>query len=187
MEIIKGGVTSPAGFKAAGIHAGLKKAKKDMAFLLSSADAVTAGVFTTNKVKAAPVIWDQGVALSGIARAVVINSGNANACTGRQGLLDAEETAAAAAALAGTEKGKVYVCSTGVIGVPMDMDKIKAGVSALYPLLSEDGGEDAAAAAGCTRLFLKSFRPGPAPLHAADGPGLVFLGKGRPGLLILYV
>ena len=155
MEIIKGGVTSPAGFKAAGIHAGLKKAKKDMAFLLSSADAVTAGVFTTNKVKAAPVIWDQGVALSGIARAVVINSGNANACTGRQGLLDAEETAAAAAALAGTEKGKVYVCSTGVIGVPMDMDKIKAGVSALYPLLSEDGGEDAAAAICTTDTFSK--------------------------------
>ena len=97
MEIIDGGVTSAKGFKAAGIHAGLKKAKKDMAMVVSECTAETAAVFTTNKVKAAPVIWDQGVKESGKAMAVVINSGNANACTGAQGLKDAEDTAAAAA------------------------------------------------------------------------------------------
>ena len=95
-----------------------------MALLVSDKDAVTAAVFTTNKVKAAPVIWDQSVAEGAVARAVVINSGNANACTGKQGLLDAEKTAEIASELIETEKSKVYVCSTGVIGVPLDMTKI---------------------------------------------------------------
>lgn len=155
MEIIKGGVVSPKGFKAAGLHAGLKKAKKDMAMVVSSCDAVTAAVFTTNKVKAAPVIWDQGVAKSGVAKAVVVNSGNANACTGKQGLQDAEDTASVAASLLGTEKGKVYVCSTGVIGVPLDMNKIKSGVEKLSAALSSTGGEDAAEAICTTDTFKK--------------------------------
>ena len=128
MTIIDGGVTSPKGFKAAGIHAGLKKAKKDMAMIISEKEAVTAATFTTNKVKAAPVLWDQGIAKAGKASAVVINSGNANACTGKQGLLDAEKTAEIAASLIGTEKSSVYVCSTGVIGVKLDMAKIGKGI-----------------------------------------------------------
>ena len=155
MEIINGGVLSAKGFKAAGIHAGLKKSKKDMALLVSEKDAVTAAVFTTNKVKAAPVIWDQSVAESGVARAVVINSGNANACTGKQGLLDAEKTAEIASELIGTEKDKVYVCSTGVIGVPLDMTKISDGIAKLFPLLSVSGGEDAADAICTTDTFRK--------------------------------
>ena len=155
MEIINGGVLSAKGFKAAGIHAGLKKSKKDMALLVSEKDAVTAAVFTTNKVKAAPVIWDQSVAESGVARAVVINSGNANACTGKQGLLDAEKTAEIASELIGTEKDKVYVCSTGVIGVPLDMTKISNGIAKLFPLLSVSGGEDAADAICTTDTFRK--------------------------------
>ena len=85
MKIIDGGVTAAKGFKAAGLHAGLKKVKRDMAMILSETDAVTAATFTTNKVKAAPVIWDQKIAEAGKARAVVVNSGNANACTGSQG------------------------------------------------------------------------------------------------------
>ena len=109
MEIIDGGIASPIGFAAAGMHAGLKKAKKDMAVLISACAAQTAAVFTTNRVKAAPFIWDKGVAEHGIAKAVVVNSGNANACTGRQGLMDAEATAETAAAFIGTDKGKVYV------------------------------------------------------------------------------
>ena len=154
-EIIDGGVTSAKGFKAAGIHAGLKKAKKDMAMIVSAVDAVTAGVYTTNKVKAAPVIWDQGITKSGKAKAIVVNSGNANACTGEKGLLDAEETAAFAASLLGTEKGKVYVSSTGVIGVPLDMSKIKSGVEKLVPILSEEGSESAAEAICTTDTFRK--------------------------------
>ena len=155
MEIIDGGVTSAKGFKAAGIHAGLKKAKKDMAMVVSVCTAETAAVFTTNKVKAAPVIWDQGVKESGKAMAVVINSGNANACTGAQGLKDAEDTAAAAALLLGINKNLVYVSSTGVIGVPLDMVKIKNGVNAVFPLLSSHGGRDAAEAICTTDTFAK--------------------------------
>ncbi len=155
MEIIDGGVTSAKGFKAAGIHAGLKKAKKDMAMVVSECTAETAAVFTTNKVKAAPVIWDQGVKKSGKAMAVVINSGNANACTGAQGLKDAEDTAAAAALLLGINKNLVYVSSTGVIGVPLDMVKIKNGVNAVFPLLSSHGGRDAAEAICTTDTFAK--------------------------------
>ena len=155
MEIIDGGVTSAKGFKAAGIHAGLKKAKKDMAMVVSECTAETAAVFTTNKVKAAPVIWDQGVKESGKAMAVVINSGNANACTGAQGLKDAEDTAAAAALLLGINKNLVYVSSTGVIGVPLDMVKIKNGVNAVFPLLSSHGGRDAAEAICTTDTFAK--------------------------------
>ena len=155
MTIIDGGVTSPKGFKAAGIHAGLKKAKKDMAMIISEKDAVTAATFTTNKVKAAPVLWDQGIAKAGKASAVVINSGNANACTGKQGLLDAEKTAEIAASLIGTEKSSVYVCSTGVIGVKLDMAKIGKGIETLYPLLSVNGGKDAAEAICTTDTFSK--------------------------------
>ena len=155
MTIIDGGVTSPKGFKAAGIHAGLKKAKKDMAMIISEKEAVTAATFTTNKVKAAPVLWDQGIAKAGKASAVVINSGNANACTGKQGLLDAEKTAEIAASLIGTGKSSVYVCSTGVIGVKLDMEKIGKGIETLYPLLSVNGGKDAAEAICTTDTFSK--------------------------------
>ena len=147
-KVIDGGVTSAKGYSAAGVHAGLKKSKKDMAMVVSASDAVTAGVYTTNKVKAAPVIWDQGITENGTAKAIVVNSGNANACTGQKGLLDAEETAEIAAKLIGTEKSKVYVSSTGVIGVPLDMPKIKNGIEKLVPLLSGNGKE--AAEAICT-------------------------------------
>ena len=155
MKVIDGGVVAAKGFKAAGIHAGLKKSKKDMALVVSECDAATAAVFTTNTVKAAPVMWDQGIAKNAVAKAVVVNSGNANACTGKKGLEDAEETAAYAASLLGTEKSKVYVCSTGVIGVPLDMEKIHKGTEALVPLLTEKGGQEAADAICTTDTFRK--------------------------------
>ena len=155
MKIIDGGVTAAKGFKAAGLHAGLKKVKRDMAMILSETDAVTAATFTTNKVKAAPVIWDQKIAEAGKARAVVVNSGNANACTGSQGLIDAEKTAEKAAALIGTDKSNIYVSSTGVIGVKLDMDKILKGIEMLYPELSESGGKSAAEAICTTDTFTK--------------------------------
>ena len=154
MKIIDGGVTSPKGFKAAGVHAGLKKAKKDMALIVSDVPAVTAAAFTTNKVKAAPVIWDMEIRKGGVAQAVVVNSGNANACTGEQGLKDAEETAGYAASILGIDKSSVYVSSTGVIGVPLDMSRIKSGIDMLVPLLSADG-KDAAEAILTTDTFCK--------------------------------
>ena len=99
MKIIDGGVTAAKGFKAAGMHAGIKKGtKKDMAMIVSSAPCMAAGTFTTNLVKAAPVKWDQHVVYEhGEARAVVVNSGIANACTGAEGYGYCEETAKAAA------------------------------------------------------------------------------------------
>ena len=99
MEIFEGGVTSAKGFKASGVFAGLKKARKDMAMIVSECEAVAAGTYTTNKVKAAPVLWDMKLTEQGKARAVVVNSGNANACTGEQGLKDAEEMASYAAGI----------------------------------------------------------------------------------------
>ena len=154
MKIIDGGITSPKGFKAAGVHAGLKKARKDMALIVSECQAVTAAAFTTNKVKAAPVLWDMKVLGGGKARAVVVNSGNANACTGEQGLKDAEETASCASSLLSVPKEEVYVSSTGVIGVPLDMDKIEGGIDKLVPLLSEKD-TDAAEAILTTDTFRK--------------------------------
>ena len=140
MEVIdKGGVTSPKGFLAAGIHAGLKKQKKDMAMIVSVADAAAAGTFTTNKVKAAPVLWDMKILKEPRHRAVVVNSGSANACTAERGLKDAGDSAAYAAELLGIKQDEVFVASTGVIGVPLDMDKIRNGISMLVPSLSSDG------------------------------------------------
>ena len=140
MEVIdNGGVTSPKGFLAAGIHAGLKKQKKDMAMIVSVADAAAAGTFTTNKVKAAPVLWDMKILKEPRHRAVVVNSGSANACTAERGLKDAGDSAAYAAELLGIKQDEVFVASTGVIGVPLDMDKIRNGISMLVPSLSSDG------------------------------------------------
>ena len=154
MVVIDGGAVAPKGFKAAGVHAGLKKVKKDMALIVSEREAVTAAAFTTNKVKAAPVVWDQAVLKGGKARAVVINSGNANACTGEKGLKDAEETALYAASKLGVEKGEVYVSSTGVIGVPLDMAKIRGGIDLLVPELSAED-RNAAEAILTTDTFRK--------------------------------
>ena len=156
MILKNGSVTSVNGFKAAGNAVGLKKIKKDMAIIISEVPSVSAGCFTTNLVKAAPVLWDMehiGNMISGIA----VNSGNANACTGKQGLKDAEDTAAHLASLIGCEKENVLVCSTGVIGVNLDMDKIKNGIDITYPLVndSEESGLLAAEAIMTTDTYAK--------------------------------
>lgn len=136
MKIIDGNVTSAKGFSACGNHIGLKKAKKDLAMITSSIPCVSAGCFTTNVVKAAPVIWDMQNINNEIS-AVVINSGNANACTGTKGLEDAEETAKTMAGLMGVEAKNVLVCSTGVIGVNLPMQIVTEGIKASYELLSD--------------------------------------------------
>jgi glutamate N-acetyltransferase/amino-acid N-acetyltransferase len=149
------GVTAPAGFRATGITAGIKASGAlDLALVFNEGpDHAAAGVFTRNKVKAAPVLWTQQVLTTGHLRAVVLNSGGANACTGPQGFQDTHATAeAVAAALSdwGTETGaiEVAVCSTGLIGDRLPMDKVLAGVTEIVHEMvgGLTGGEEAARA-----------------------------------------
>lgn len=137
MKIIDGNVVSPKGFKACGNAVGLKKNKKDMAIIVSDVLCNAAGCFTTNVVKAAPVHWDMKNVGNKI-KGIVINSGNANACTGKQGLEDTENTAKKLAELTGAEAENVLVCSTGVIGVNLPMDIILKGVDNTYSLLGSN-------------------------------------------------
>jgi len=135
------------GFTVAGVPAGIRKSgRRDMALIASMAPCAAAGVFTTNQVKAAPVLLDQARLAANPAgmRAVVVNSGVANACTGAQGLADAAASAELVAAALGCRAEDVFVLSTGVIGVPLPMDKIAAGVSTLAASLAPDGWAAAA-------------------------------------------
>ena len=124
--------TIPAAFRLAGVHAGIKRNpnKQDLALIVSDVPAVAAGVYTTNKVFAAPVAFDRARTPGEGFRAVVINSGNANACTGERGLADAAEMARLAAATCGATADQALVLSTGVIGFFMPMDKVAAGIEA---------------------------------------------------------
>ena len=133
MNIIQGGVTAPKGFQAAGVEAEIKyKNRKDMALIYSEIPCVGAGVFTSNLVKAAPVLWDQDIIKSGEAvQAVIVNSGIANACTGEQGMEYCEKTAKAASDSLSISEKAVLVASTGVIGMQLPIDKITAGVKTL--------------------------------------------------------
>ncbi|MCL2462453.1 MAG: bifunctional glutamate N-acetyltransferase/amino-acid acetyltransferase ArgJ [Defluviitaleaceae bacterium] len=126
-------IASPKGFTANGAHVGVKKARRDLTLIASEIPAAAAGCFTRNIVKAAPVVFDEQIIKnSGKARGIVINSGNANACTGGQGMDDARAMASAFAGLLGAAAEEVFVCSTGVIGVPLPMDKIAAGIPETY-------------------------------------------------------
>lgn len=137
MQIIEGGVTAAKGFQAIGIHAGIKKDRKDMAMIASEVPCAAAGTFTTNVVKAAPVKWDQNIVYHyPTAQAVVVNSGVANACTGEEGYGYCRETAQKAAELLGISETEVLVASTGVIGQQIPIDTIKAGIETMKPLLS---------------------------------------------------
>ncbi len=149
------GVTAPAGFRAAGIAAGIKASgKRDLALVFNEGpDYAAAGVFTRNKVKAAPVLWTQQVLTTGQLRAVILNSGGANACTGPGGFQDTHATAeAVAAALSdwGTETGpiEVAVCSTGLIGDRLPMERVLAGVREIVQQMAGglSGGDEAAQA-----------------------------------------
>ncbi|WFE56715.1 bifunctional glutamate N-acetyltransferase/amino-acid acetyltransferase ArgJ [Micromonospora sp. WMMD712] len=148
-------VTTPRGFRAAGVAAGLKSGgAADVALVVNDGpDAGIAGVFTANRVKAAPVLWTRQVVRGGVARAVILNSGGANACTGPAGFQDthttAEHTAAALTSASSRLRlgaGDVAVCSTGLIGERLPMDKLLPGVRAAIRALSRDGGAAAAEA-----------------------------------------
>lgn len=135
MERIEGGVTAAKGFEAAHAAAGLKyKDRTDMALIYSQVPCVTAGTFTTNVVKAAPVKWDQQVVKSGKkSQAVIVNSGIANACTGAEGFGYCKDTADKAGKVLGIDPEGVLIGSTGVIGKQMPIEKLKAGIEALAP------------------------------------------------------
>ncbi|HET8992479.1 MAG TPA: bifunctional glutamate N-acetyltransferase/amino-acid acetyltransferase ArgJ [Rhodococcus sp. (in: high G+C Gram-positive bacteria)] len=176
------GVTSPAGFRAAGIPAGIKvSGRPDLALVFNEGpDLTAAGVFTANKVKAAPVLWSQQVLASHALRAVVLNSGGANACTGPGGFQDAHATAEAVAeALSnwGTETGagEVAVCSTGLIGDRLPMDKVLSGVQDIVHELAGgiSGGTDAAYA-----IMTTDTVPKQAALHHADKWNVGGMAKG---------
>lgn len=143
MQIIEGGVTAAKGFEAAAAAAGIKyQDRTDMALIYSEKPCKVAGTFTTNLVKAAPVKWDRAIVESGLkSQAVVVNSGIANACTGEEGMNYCAETAKEAAKALGVNEKSVLVGSTGVIGMQLPMDRVKAGIRELA--LSKKAGTEA--------------------------------------------
>jgi len=151
--IPSGNVTSASGFLAGAVHAGIKSEDEpDLAILCSEVPCKAAGVFTTNQIKSAPVILSQKHIVKGRAQAVVVNSGCANACMGGQGLADARGMANLAAAKLGIYPEEVLVASTGVIGVPLPMDKIRAGIPKIKP--NREGGHDF-----CRAIMTTDTRP----------------------------
>ena len=157
LESIPGGVTAAGGFSAHAVAAGLKPAGSlDVALVVAGSRAVpAAAVFTTNTVAAAPVVVSRRHAADGLARAVVINAGNANACTGAAGVRDAEATAAALAELLGGSVSEVIVSSTGVIGVPLSVDLLLAALPSAVAGLAPNGGALAARAIMTTDTVAK--------------------------------
>lgn len=150
-------VTAAAGFRAAGVTAGLKPSgRPDVALVVNDGpEHVVAAVFTSNRVEAAPVTWSRQVVTDGRADVVLLNSGGANACTGAQGFLDTHRSAELAAEAVGVSAGDVVVCSTGLIGELLPMDKIESGITAAAGSLSADGGGDAATAIMTTDTVAK--------------------------------
>lgn len=140
MKIIDGGINAPAGFEAAGVEAGVKyKNRKDMAIIYSEKPCVLAGTFTSNVVKAAPVKWDKNIVdNSPYGQAVIVNTGIANAGTGKEGMAYCEQTAKEAAAVLNIPENSVLLGSTGVIGAQLPIDTIKAGVHKLAAAKSGD-------------------------------------------------
>jgi glutamate N-acetyltransferase/amino-acid N-acetyltransferase len=150
-------VTAARGFRAAGVSAGLKATgAPDVALVVNDGpSAAAAAVFTANRVKAAPVLWSRQAIADGRARAVVLNAGGANACTGPAGFTDTHETAERVARALGCGAGDVLVCSTGLIGERLPMPKLRAGVDAAVAALDVNGGEEAAQAIRTTDTVAK--------------------------------
>jgi glutamate N-acetyltransferase/amino-acid N-acetyltransferase len=167
-------VRLPAGFRAAGVTAGLKASgTPDLALVVNDGpDHHAAAVFTSNRVEAAPVTWSRQVVADRRVDAVVLNSGGANACTGAQGFLDTHRTAEHVAGVLGVSAGDVVVCSTGLIGELLPMDKIIAGIDAAAGALSPDGHEDAAVAIKTTDTVHK------VATHAGEGWSVSGMAKG---------
>ena len=187
-------VTKASGFQACGLAAGLKTSgRKDLALVVNTGpDRAAAGVFTSNRVKAAPVIWSQQVLADSQLRAVIVNSGGANACTGPEGFADTHHTAELVADSLREAQGAVdigaidvAVCSTGLIGVRLPMEKLTPAISDLVPLLSHDGGQAAAEAIMTTDSVPKQTN------YADEGWSIGGMAKGAgmlaPGLATMLV
>jgi len=156
VEIAEGGVTAPLGFRAGVAECGIKRSgRPDLAVIVSDIPASCAGMFTTNRIKAAPVLVSKEHVRSGTARAIIANSGNANACTGEKGIEDAVAMAGETARLLKCSPHDILVASTGVIGRHMPMEKILPSISRAVKGLSRDGSEDVARAIMTTDTKLK--------------------------------
>ena len=155
MDIIPGGIVAPLGFKTAGVYCGIKRKRNDLALIVSDVDAVAAGVFTTNLVQAPCIVSNQTHLQDGLARAVVVNSGNANACNGERGWTDAVAMVHLAADTLGIPHRRVLSASTGVIGHALPMEKIAAGVQSAAGRLHGETCDDAAQAIMTTDTFPK--------------------------------
>ncbi|MEU6659348.1 bifunctional glutamate N-acetyltransferase/amino-acid acetyltransferase ArgJ [Streptomyces sp. NPDC046821] len=180
-------VTAAKGFTAAGIAAGIKEnGNPDLALVVNHGPRLAAaGVFTSNRVKAAPVLWSEQVLKGGLVSAVVLNSGGANACTGPKGFQDTHATAEKVAETLGLNAGEVAVASTGLIGVLLPMDKLLPGVEQAAGELSADGGEKAAIAIKTTDSVHKTA------VFQGDGWTVGGMAKGAgmlaPGLATMLV
>jgi glutamate N-acetyltransferase/amino-acid N-acetyltransferase len=158
INTIDGGVTAPKGYKASGVACGLKNnGNKDLAIVCSEDIAVAAGVFTTNVVKGHSLQLTMEHIKNGYAQAVIINSGNANACLGEQGIKDANEMAELAAHLLNSQKENILIGSTGVIGMPLNLPKVRGGIRTGISSLSSEGGHEAAEAIMTTDLIAKEI------------------------------
>jgi len=157
VKIIKGGITAPHGFKAAGLCCGIKSSKKDLALIFSDKPAVTAGLFTTNQVKSAHVLLDLKKLHRKESQAIIANSGNANACNGVAGRDSALEMSEYTAKCLDIDNQGVLVASTGIIGVPLPINKIKKGIKDISGKLAVDGSKDAAEAILTTDTAIKEI------------------------------
>ncbi len=158
MKFVQGGVTAPIGYFATGIACGLKKNNGlDLAIVCSEDMAVAAGVFTQNTVKGHSLQLTMNNIKNGYANALVINSGNANACVGKQGYEDAYEIACTVAEMMDLDPGDILVGSTGVIGKPLDMEKVRPGLEELINSMNPDGGHEAELAIMTTDTFPKEI------------------------------
>lgn len=159
MKIIDNNICAPKGFLATGIHVGIRKnsEKADLALIMSKKPAAAAGVFTINKVKAAPVLLSQKNIKKGLLQALIINSGNANACTGKLGMQHAKKMVTTTAKTLNIKSTEVAVASTGVIGVPLPIEKIIANIPHAAQQINANGGDLAARAIMTTDTFAKSI------------------------------
>jgi glutamate N-acetyltransferase / amino-acid N-acetyltransferase len=181
-------VTSPLGFRAAGVAAGIKESGgPDVAVVINDGPgAAAAGVFTSNRVQAAPVLWSRQVLAGGSVRAVVLNSGGANACTGPAGFQDTHRTAEHLAGLLQLGAGEVAVCSTGLIGDRLPLDRLLAGVTAAAGHASADGGMAAADAIRTTDTVPKTTCvPGTGYQIGGMGKGAAMLAPALATMLVV--
>jgi glutamate N-acetyltransferase / amino-acid N-acetyltransferase len=181
-------VVAPQGFRATGVAAGIKASgSPDVAVVINDGpSAAAAGVFTSNRVKAAPVLWTRQVLAGGSVRAVILNSGGANACTGPDGFRDTHQTAEHLASLLGIGAAEVAVCSTGLIGERLPLGPLMAGAEAAVHAASADGGAAAAEAIRTTDTVAKTVvKPGAGYVIGGMGKGAAMLAPALATMLVV--